>query len=99
MSGSSRTLIKPGEPDFYASAKFERRAHGAILADGKEVGHTLQCPHCGGHFVSRTGSGARRTFCTPCSAVTCGNPACDACLPHEKRMELIESFARHLMKG
>ena len=62
-----------------ADEKFERTAHAAFLVDGREVAHTLQCPHCGSHFVSRRGSGARRTFCLRCRAVTCGNPACDPC--------------------
>jgi len=70
--------------------KFERNAHGAFLVDGREVAHTLQCPHCGCHFVSRRGSGARRTFCLRCMAVTCGNPACDPCIPFERKLEAME---------
>jgi hypothetical protein len=73
-----------------ANEKFERNAHGAFLADGREVAHTLQCPHCGGHFVSRRGSGARRTFCLRCMAVTCGNPACGPCVPFEIKLEAME---------
>lgn len=62
--------------------------HGLLVltldvVDGREVAHTLQCPHWGGHFVSRRGSGARRTFCLRCLAVTYGNPACDPCIPFE----------------
>jgi len=73
-----------------ASEKFERNAHGAFLVDGREVAHTLQCPHCGCHFVSRRGSGARRTFCLRCMAVTCGNPACDPCVSFEIKLEILE---------
>lgn len=74
--------IHPAEqPDDYSDAKFERKPHGIIWVDGKEVAHTLQCPHCGGHFVSRKGSGVRRTFCLKCMAVTCGALACDPCRP------------------
>ena len=67
--------------DDYADAKHERKPHGIIIVDGKEVATTLQCPHCGGHFVSRKGSGHRRTFCMNCMAVTCGNRDCDPCRP------------------
>ena len=70
-----------GVPDDLKDAKFERHPHGVIFVNGQEVAHTLQCPHCGAHFVSRKGSGARRTFCLKCMAVTCGHPACDPCRP------------------
>lgn len=70
--------------------QFERNAHGAVIMDGREVGNTLQCPHCGGHFVSRKGSGARRTYCLKCSAVTCGSLACDPCTPFERQLEAAE---------
>ena len=65
--------------DDYSDAKHERQPHGLIIVNGQEVATTLKCPHCGGHFVSRKGSGHRRTFCMACHAVTCGNRACD---PH-----------------
>lgn len=74
-----------------ADEKFERQAHGTFMVDGREVAHTLQCPHCGGHFVNRRGSGARRTFCLRSMAVTCGNPACDPCTPVEIKLEAMES--------
>lgn len=48
---------------------------------------TQQCPHCGGHFRIVPGSGTRRTFCTRCARVTCGNPMCDACIPIEAQIE------------
>lgn len=62
--------------DDYSDAQFERKPDGIVLIDGKEVAHTLKCPHCGGHFVSRKGSGHRRTFCTIHKAVTCGSQRC-----------------------
>lgn len=65
----------------YKDAKHERHPHGIIIVNGQEVATTLQCPHCGGHFISRKGSGHRRTFCLKCMAVTCGRPACDSCQP------------------
>lgn len=67
--------------DDYSNAKHEPHPHGIVLVNGQEVAHTLQCPHCGGHFISRKGSGHRRTFCMKCMAVTCGKHACDACQP------------------
>ena len=70
----------PGGED-YADAKHEPHPHGIVFVNGKEVATTLQCPHCAGHFVSRKGSGHRRTFCLKCKAVTCGQAACDPCVP------------------
>lgn len=74
--------------------KFEPRAHGAILVEGVEVAHTLQCCHCGGHFVSIRGSGIRRGFCLRCMAVTCGKPECDRCIPFEEQLEMMEGKKR-----
>jgi hypothetical protein len=67
--------------DDYANAKHERHPHGVVIVNGKEVATTLQCPHCMAHFISRKGSGHRRTFCFKCMAVTCGKPECDPCKP------------------
>lgn len=84
-------IIKPGDEDFYADARHERKPHGVIRTDKGEVATTLACPHCGGHFVSRKGSGEHRTFCRECMAVTCGKPTC---VRHEmhfmKKIELME---------
>jgi hypothetical protein len=65
----------------YSDAKYERHPHGIVIVNGVEVATTLMCPHCGAHFISRKGSGTRRTFCLKCMAVTCGQPACDPCRP------------------
>jgi hypothetical protein len=82
----------PGDPDplvdDYSDAQHERRPHGVIFLDGKEVAHTLQCPHCAAHFVSRKGSGIRRSFCLRCHAVTCGASACmTGCTPFVAELE------------
>lgn len=69
-------IIPKGIVDDYADAQFERKPHGIVIVDGKEVAHTLKCPHCGAQFVSRKGSGIRRTFCLRHQAVTCGSAAC-----------------------
>lgn len=71
----------------YKDAKHERNPHGVIIVNGQEVATTLQCPHCMGHFISRKGSGHRRTFCMKCMAVTCGNPRCDNCTPFVAEFE------------
>jgi hypothetical protein len=68
--------IPPGIVDDYADSQFERKPHGLIFVNGKEVAHTLKCPHCGAQFVSRRGSGHHRTFCLRHQAVTCGSAAC-----------------------
>lgn len=71
----------------YGNAKHERNPHGLIFSNGREVGTTLQCPHCGGHFLSVKGSGHRRTFCFKCMAVTCGQRECDPCKPFMAELE------------
>lgn len=48
---------------------------------------TVQCCHCGGHFVVRPGSGRRRGFCCRCGHATCGSERCDVCVPHEAWLE------------
>lgn len=66
------------------------REHSGIISDGVQVATLLQCPHCGAHFESRPGSGARRTWCIKCAAVTCGKHVCDVCIPLEAKFEHIE---------
>jgi len=73
--------------DDYSDVKYERKPHGVIIVDGKEVAHTLQCPHCNAHFISRKGSGHRRTFCMRCRAVTCGKLECDPCRPFAAELQ------------
>lgn len=51
---------------------------------------TLQCVHCGMHWVRQPGSGIKRGFCLKCMGVTCGKEACDECVPYEARIELME---------
>jgi len=63
----------------YGDAKHESKPHGIIFSNGKEVASTLQCPHCGGHFISYKGSGKRRIFCGYHMAVCCGEPLCPPC--------------------
>ena len=51
---------------------------------------TMQCVHCGRHWVRVPGSGRRRGWCTRCSGVTCGDQGCDVCVPLEARIEIME---------
>ena len=75
----------------YKDAQHERKPHGIIFVNGQEVASTLQCPHCGAHFVSRKGSGIRRSFCMRCSAVTCGAPACmSGCTPFHAELGIMQ---------
>jgi hypothetical protein len=74
----------------FGNAKFEKKPSGAFIVDGVEVAHTMQCCHCGAHFVSIKGSGKIRGFCLKCMKVTCGRPECNICIPFEKKLEAIE---------
>jgi hypothetical protein len=59
--------------------------------DAKTIsGETRRCVHCGKHWPYRPGSGTTRGFCTRCSGLTCGSPACDPCVPYEVRIEIME---------
>lgn len=60
---------------------------GGIIIDGVQKGSTLQCPHCGCHFISVPGSGITRAFCFGCMAVTCGRNECNTCIPLEAQLE------------
>ena len=50
---------------------------------------TLQCCHCGRHFIMRRRSKTLRGFCTRCHGVFCG-PQCEKCVPTEQLIENIE---------
>lgn len=50
---------------------------------------TLQCVHCGGHWVVKPGSGNVRGFCGRCNGFICG-PGCERCVPTELLLENIE---------
>ena len=76
--------------EYYRVTKFERKPAGVILMDGVEIASTLQCPHCNSHFISRPGSGALRSYCMLCSAVTCGAQRCLEHFPFEKKLDMYE---------
>lgn len=75
-------------------AKAVLRPSGAILVDGQQVADTVQCAHCGQHFILQPGSGRRRGFCLKCEGLTCGSASCAPCVPIERRLELRERAGR-----
>lgn len=62
--------------------------------DGTTEHDSLQCRHCGGHFLVVPGSGKRRGWCLMCSGPTCGKEGCVQCMPFEKRLEAFERRER-----
>jgi len=70
------------------------RPNGTLITygDGPEVHQdTVQCCHCGRHWIWLPGSGRQRGFCTKCNGITCGNAKCDVCVPAEQQMENLEN--------
>lgn len=66
---------------------------GGIMIDGQHVADTLQCCHCGRHWVPIKGSGRVRGWCTRCHHVTCGNSECMECVPYEQKIAQMEKKA------
>ena len=46
-------------------------------------GDTIQCAHCGKHWIFSPGSGRERGWCTKCYSFTCGEKKCDICTPYK----------------
>ncbi len=53
-----------------------------------EIG-TVQCCHCGGHWIPKPGSGRTRGWCQNCVGPICG-PGCADCVPVEVLLENYE---------
>lgn len=66
------------------------RRIGTIIIDGHEAGCTLQCAHCGNHWVLVKGSGRVRGYCMDCSGPTCGSRACTRPVPHVSWLKKLE---------
>lgn len=70
-----------------------RSPHGGMTFDGP-MGHmerdTVQCCHCGMHWMVEPGSGKIRGFCLKCMQVTCGSANCQACIPTERKLDIHE---------
>jgi hypothetical protein len=78
-------ILLPGEPEHH------RNPNGAIIVDGQEVANTLQCGHCGAHWIPVRGSKRIRGFCHMCNSVLCGKSSClKECIPFEKRLDIKE---------
>lgn len=65
-----------------------RKAKGQIIITNlngdTEYKETMQCAHCGKHWVLKPGSGRKRGFCMLCNQVTCGQEQCEIrCVPQE----------------
>lgn len=76
----------------FKDAKYESKPSGHILINGQEVAHTMQCKHCGEHFISRKGSGKKRGWCFRCFGVTCGKNYCMPCIPFMVKIEWAEAL-------
>jgi len=72
-----------------------RPAGHVIMVDpgGVELmADTLQCVHCGAHWIVKPGSGRKRGFCLKCMGPTCGSPRCEhSCNPVEAQIEAMEA--------
>jgi len=82
----------------YQNREAVRKPHGSFLITGPEINHplegdTLQCCHCGMHWIPIKGSGIKRGWCQKCMQVTCGKPQCHTCIPQEKMLDMIEKKA------
>jgi hypothetical protein len=51
---------------------------------------TLQCVHCGKHWVPAPGSGTQRGWCYRCAGPICGGKPCFTCIPFEAQIEIME---------
>ena len=90
---SHKGLLLPGDPEFSHTMQ-----KGSIMIGGKEVAMTLQCCHCGGHWIPIRFSKRVRGFCRNCMAPHCGKPSCWPCVPAEKKLEKIESDYEYLLR-
>ena len=92
MADLSAAVHRPAVPiiaDPYASSKAVRRPAGQIILGSETVADTLQCVHCGGHWVVVHGSGRVTGFCRLCMGPVCG-VKCAACTPFERRLDEAE---------
>lgn len=89
MVNSEESVFK--DVEFYKkNAEFIQKPSGYIIMGGEEVANTLQCCHCGMHWIVINGSGTIRGYCGKCRKVTCGNPKCNTCTPFETVLEFSE---------
>lgn len=70
-----------------------KKESGAIVLDGRHVGSTQQCVHCGNHSVVIPGSGKKRGWCRLCNGFLCGAIRCmSSCTPFEAQLDYQEAM-------
>lgn len=82
---TEKLLWVPGEPTFNPVS--ERKISGAAIINGNQVADTIQCKHCGMHWISLRGSKKRRGFCMKCMGPLCGKKSCMVCVPLMERLK------------
>jgi hypothetical protein len=78
--------INQGYEDVVSSGK----PAGTIIIDGHETAETMQCVHCGRHWIRRRNSGKMMGYCMNCGGVFCPDSKCRECLHFKKKLELYE---------
>lgn len=85
--------------NYYTDSLSTIKASGAILVDGKHIADTIQCKHCGGHFVHQRGKAATRGWCFKCNGMLCGQKRCmKSCIPTEVELSTMEK-GRYIYKN
>lgn len=81
-------MLLDAAPEFV----IEKKAAGTCFSDGHQVASTIQCVHCGKHWIPVRGSGRRRGFCMMCNGPVCGSRECiETCLPWQKKLDIEEN--------
>lgn len=63
--------------------KYPRKPDGEIIIDNYIERPTLQCCHCGKHWLYKPGEGKKeRGLCLKCLRPTCGSKECMECRPY-----------------
>jgi hypothetical protein len=77
-------------------SKLNKTDHGLITISDpgadkplREI-KTVQCVHCGGHWIPQPGSGRMRGWCQNCNGFVCG-PQCAECVHVEQMLDNIEN--------
>lgn len=67
-----------------------KNGKGAVIIGGEHKADTLQCVHCGCHWLPKPGSGTVRGWCSSCKGPVCGKEPCNTCIPFEASLEIQE---------
>lgn len=79
-------------------AESVRKPSGYIIIEGNVVADTVQCRHCGGHYIPIKGSGIKRGWCTHCGGPLCGKDGCFECIDFRKKMDEYEKGLLKVLK-